>query len=361
MNFRHLRTFVAIAEAGGIARAGARLNLSQPAASRQILALEADLGVQLFDRIGRRFKLTSEGEDLLRQCRRLLTDAESITERARALKAGKTGILRVGSTPQAIESLLADFLTSYGRRHPGVEVHLVEEGAVRLPSRLERGDVHLIITAGDENRFQRRLLYPVYLLAVLSENHRLSCRAVIDVAELADEPLLRLGRGFASRDWFDAACQTAHIRPRVFLESAAPQTLIALAAAGKGIALVPSTVLISREKVRVVPLVNRRAPIGRWGNIAWYPSGSSPGTPSSSSRNSWCMFGATIRAASSPDVRRRCHDRRSQPINLRDQISRFDPDLLRPSTRTPRKDERAATRSSSKARATPPRRRALQR
>jgi LysR family cyn operon transcriptional activator len=271
MNFRHLRTFVAIAEAGGIARAGARLNLSQPAASRQILALEADLGVQLFDRIGRRFKLTSEGEDLLRQCRRLLTDAESITERARALKAGKTGILRVGSTPQAIESLLADFLTSYGRRHPGVEVHLVEEGAVRLPSRLERGDVHLIITAGDENRFQRRLLYPVYLLAVLSENHRLSRRAVIDVAELADEPLLRLGRGFASRDWFDAACQTAHIRPRVFLESAAPQTLIALAAAGKGIALVPSTVLISREKVRVVPLVNRRAPIGRWGNIAWYP------------------------------------------------------------------------------------------
>ena len=94
---------------------------------------------------------------------------------------------------------------------------------------------------------------------------------MIDVAELADEPLLRLGRGFASRDWFDAACQTAHIRPRVFLESAAPQTLIALAAAGKGIALVPSTVLISREKVRVVPLVNRRAPIGRWGNIAWYP------------------------------------------------------------------------------------------
>jgi DNA-binding transcriptional LysR family regulator len=55
------------------------------------------------------------------------------------------------------------------------------------------------------------------------------------------------------------------------LESAAPQTLIALAAAGKGIALVPSTVLISRGKVRVVPLVHRRAPIGRWGNIAWYP------------------------------------------------------------------------------------------
>jgi LysR family cyn operon transcriptional activator len=259
MNFRHLRTFVAIAEAGGIARAGARLHLSQPAASRQILALEADLGVQLFDRI------------LLWQCRRLLTDADSLTERARALKTGQTGILRVGATPQTIESLLVNFLTHYERRHPRVEIHLIEDGGIRLAGRLERGDVHLIIPAGVENHFHYRLLYPVYMLAVLPESHRLSGSAVIDVAELADEPLLRLGPGFASRDWFDAACQIAHIRPHVRLESAAPQTLIALAATGKGIALVPSTVLISRGKVRAVPLVYRRAPIGRWLNIAWYP------------------------------------------------------------------------------------------
>ena len=69
MNLRYLHTFVSIAEAGGIARAGARLDVSQPAASRQILALETGLGVRLFDRIGRRLRLTSEGEDLLRQSR----------------------------------------------------------------------------------------------------------------------------------------------------------------------------------------------------------------------------------------------------------------------------------------------------
>jgi LysR family transcriptional regulator, cyn operon transcriptional activator len=65
MNFGHLRTFVAIVDAGGVHRAAARLNLSQPAVSRQIHALESDLGVALFDRIGRRVQLTSEGEDLL--------------------------------------------------------------------------------------------------------------------------------------------------------------------------------------------------------------------------------------------------------------------------------------------------------
>ena len=65
MDLHQLRTFVAIADAGGVARAATRLNLSQPAASRQMQVLEAELGVQLFDRIGRRVRLTSEGEDLL--------------------------------------------------------------------------------------------------------------------------------------------------------------------------------------------------------------------------------------------------------------------------------------------------------
>ena len=78
MNLRHLRTFVAVAEAGGVGRASARVNLSQPAASRQIHALEAELGVSLFDRIRQRVQLTSEGEDLLRSSRRLLAEAEAL-------------------------------------------------------------------------------------------------------------------------------------------------------------------------------------------------------------------------------------------------------------------------------------------
>ena len=112
MNLRQLRTFITIADAGGLARAEGRLQLSQPAASRQIQALETELGVPLFDRIGRRMQLTSEGEDLLRRSRRLLQDADSIGERARALRSGQTGILRVGATTQTIESTLAVFLTA---------------------------------------------------------------------------------------------------------------------------------------------------------------------------------------------------------------------------------------------------------
>ena len=269
MNLRYLQTFVDIAEAGSIARAGARLNVSQPAASRQILTLEAELDVRLFDRIGRRLRLTSEGEDLLRQSRRLLMEADSLNARVRALKGGHTGILRVGATPMVIENTLSVFLSQYQLRHPGVEVHFVEDGGLRLPSRLEHGDVHLALVVPDE-RFRNRLLYPVHNLAVLSSKHRLSRRRALDVADLADEPLLLLHRSFGSREWFDAACNIAHIRPRVLLESAAPHTLVALTAVAYGVTVVPSTVLVP-SGVRALPLIQREASIGRWLTIAWDP------------------------------------------------------------------------------------------
>lgn len=269
MNLRRLRAFATIADVGGFARAAARLHVSQPALSRQIQVLETELGVPLFDRVGRRIQLTSEGEDLLRRSRRLLAEADSLSQRARMLKIGETGILRVGATPQVIENLLTGFLVHYRRRHPGVEVHFVEDGGVRLHGRLERGDVHLTMTAAATTRFRDRLLYPMHLIAVLAAAHRLSRGAVLEITELADEPLILTRSGFGSREWFDAACQVADIRPRVLLESAAPATLVALAAIDYAIAILPSNAHVPRGVVRAVPLVYRGASLGRWSHIAW--------------------------------------------------------------------------------------------
>jgi LysR family transcriptional regulator, cyn operon transcriptional activator len=190
-------------------------------------------------------------------------------ERARALKSGQTGVLRVGATPQLIESMMVAFLAEYQQRHPGVEVRLTEDGGIRLPMRMERGDVHLATIPEGDERFASRLLYPIYVLAVMAAHHRLRRRAVLDVVELVGEPLLLLTRAFASREWLYSACQAARIRPNIAFESAAPQTLIALAAGGHGIAVVPQGVLIPRAKVHAVPLVHRGVPIGRWQTVAW--------------------------------------------------------------------------------------------
>src|SRR5438309_1020157 len=86
-----------------------------PAASRQIHALEAEFGVALFHRVGRQLQLTSAGEDLLRQSRRLLADADVLSEQARALKDGRKGTLKVSATPQLMTTFLASFLPRYQR------------------------------------------------------------------------------------------------------------------------------------------------------------------------------------------------------------------------------------------------------
>jgi LysR family transcriptional regulator, cyn operon transcriptional activator len=157
MNFRHLRAFATIVGAGGFARAAERLHVSQPALSRQIHALELELGISLFDRVGRGVRLTSQGEDLLTHSRRLLTELGSLSERARALKAGQAGLLRVGATPQVIESLLADFLAGYERRHPLVEVELKEAGGgAQLGSLLDSGEIEVAIMPTGDARFEER-------------------------------------------------------------------------------------------------------------------------------------------------------------------------------------------------------------
>jgi len=269
MNIRQLQAFAAIVDTGGFIRAADRAHLSQPALSRQIHALEAELGVPLFDRSGHRVRLTAEGEDLLRHCRRVLTEIDSLSGRARTLKSGQTGVLRVGTTPQVIESLLAGFIKPYRSRHPGVDIKLLEEGGARLAERIQQGDIQIaIMPAGDES-FRSRTLYPMHLVAVLPQDHHLSGRRTIEVQELADEPLLRMGRAFASHAWFEAACQVAHVQPRALLDSASPQTMIALAKTGYGIALLPSPIRLSESGVSVVPVVHAGMSIGKWAVAAW--------------------------------------------------------------------------------------------
>jgi len=270
MELRHLRYFVAVADAGGFSKAATRLRVSQPALWRQVHQLEQDLAVRLFDRVGRRVRLTGHGEDLLAQSRDLLARAESLGERARAFGAGQTGVLRLGATPQTFESL-AGFLARWSRAHPGVSLQLVEDGGMRLLERLEGGEVHLALTLAGDPRFRGRPLFPIRLLAAIPARHRLARRRTVEVADLAQEVLLLLRPGFGSRDWFDAACRTIHARPRVLLESGAPSTLLALACEGHGIAVVPSTVRFTRARVRPVPILHAGASLGRWIAANWDP------------------------------------------------------------------------------------------
>lgn len=272
MNVRALQSFAAIVETGSFERAAAKVHVSQPALSRQLRTLEGELGVRLFERAGRRARLTQEGEDLLRRARRVIAEYESLVERARSLKSGEAGLLRIGATPPSLETLVSPFLAGYLRRHPKVEVEVLEEGGARLPERLERGDVQVACLPAGDARFTGRLLAPTHLVAAVSHRHRLASRSTLEVSLLSEERLLVLAKGFGSRAWFDAACELAHIVPRIVLQSVAAHTLVELAASGYGLAIVPSTARFPKTSARLLPLVQRGQSIGRWQMAAWHPA-----------------------------------------------------------------------------------------
>lgn len=273
MDLRRLRSLLAVHDWGSVSEAARRLHMTQPALSRQIKEFEAELGVKLFERVGRGMVPTGEGEELLHHGRSLLGQIEALEEHARVLAHGEAGVLRVGATPQSIEGLLAPVLGAYRESHGNVRVRLVEGGGAEQLDFLERGRVHLAITAstGDLDRFVTRPLGHVNLLAVHGPRMGLGTAKArrLELAALSEMPLLLLARSFASRELFEAACRLADLLPDPYVESTAPHTLLALAEVGLGVAVLPSNVRLGGWRLRSLPLAHEGEPLRLPFGITW--------------------------------------------------------------------------------------------
>src|SRR6266446_6783172 len=270
MDLRRLRTFVAVAELGTVSEAALHLRISQSALSRQISDLEQELRVRLFDRVGRRLVLTAIGEELLGDCRSVLGQVRSLGERAELLCRGDSGVLKVAAPPQTIESVLSIFLPRYAERFPNVHVKLTEALGREQTAMLERGEVHIGIRHDQgDRRFESRILPPDEVLAACAASLALGHAGAIDITRLASHPLLLLDHGYSIRRLFDAACRLADIEPDIRLESRAPHTLLALAEAGQGVAIIPSLLPTDRYALRIVRVTHRRKPVRERFAIQW--------------------------------------------------------------------------------------------
>src|SRR5688572_29937093 len=267
MDLRHVRTFVTVAEIGTVSKAAERLHVAQPALSRQIANLEDELGLKLFDRVGRRLMLTSEGERLLNDCRGLLNYARAVGEQAQVLRRGDVGVLRVSASPHLIEGIFPDFLRHYAARYPNVQVRLVDVAAGgEALAMLERGEIHLVQTivraiAPDEQRFASHPLAPMQMLAACHPKLKLGSDGSVEIGRLAPYPLLQATPDFAMRRNFDAACRLAGFTPNNVLESRAPHTLVAMAEAGHGVAIIPSALRTRHYEVRIFGVTYRGKPL----------------------------------------------------------------------------------------------------
>jgi LysR family transcriptional regulator, nitrogen assimilation regulatory protein len=270
MDLRRLRTFVAVAELGTVSKAAVRLRIGQPALSRQIGDLQQELGLRLFDRVGRGLALTAEGKQLLGDCRRVMTDLDAVREHAEVLRRGDRGVLKIAAPPHTIESVLARFLPQYAERFPNVNVELIEALGAEQTAMLERGEIHVGIRLEQGGpRFESRVLPPAEALAACATSLELGNAGSIDIGRLASYPLLLLDSGYSIRRLFDAACRLADVEPNVLLESRAPHTLLALAEVGQGVAIIPSLQRTDRYTLRIVRVTHSRKPIRERVAIQW--------------------------------------------------------------------------------------------
>jgi DNA-binding transcriptional LysR family regulator len=274
MDLRHLRTFVTVAEQGTVSKAAVRLGIAQPALSRQIKDLEDELRIRLFDRIRRRLVLTDEGEQLLGHCRGILGAVSALTEQTELLRRPDAGVLKVVATPQTIDGVLSVFLARYARHRPNVRIKLTEAVGASLMATLERGEVHVAISTGgaieaSNHSFETIWLPPLEFVAACNRATKLANGATMDVRDLASHPLLLLDGSFAVRAAFDAACRVAEFKPNIAFQSRTPHTLLALAEAGHGVAIVPSVMPTHRYDLHIVRLAYRGKPLREPYAIAW--------------------------------------------------------------------------------------------
>jgi LysR family transcriptional regulator, nitrogen assimilation regulatory protein len=259
MDLKRLRTFVAVADLGTVSKAALRLRISQSALSRQISDLEYECGFQLFDRIGRRLFLTTRGEQLLEDCRGVLGQLGSLGERIELLKRGDSGVLKVAAPPR------------YAERFPNVRVKLTEALGMDQVPLLERGEVHIGIRhdQGVNPWFESVSLPSDDILAAHCPSLQLGRDGMVDIVQLATHPLLLLDSGYSVRRLFNAACRVADVEPNILLESRAPHTLLALAEAGQGVAVIPSVLRTDRYRLKIARVSHRRKPLRDRYVIQW--------------------------------------------------------------------------------------------
>jgi DNA-binding transcriptional LysR family regulator len=198
MELRHLRYFVAVADALNFTKAATRLRLAQPALSRQIADLEDELGVDLLKRNSHGVTLTAEGKSFLADAKNILQLADESATKVRALARGEFGELQVGYVPPLDLHILPRALAEFQKTTPGVKVVLHDRGSDELCDELRNGTLHLALMmqpseeliAGIE--FEEIGRYPFFV--AMASSHPLTKAKAISIDALVLQPLVVLDR-----------------------------------------------------------------------------------------------------------------------------------------------------------------------
>lgn len=245
MDLRLLRAFLTTADAGTVSRAASELSITQPALSRQLQKLERSWDVELFHRQKGRLHLTAAGHALLTHVRLTLQYCDDLENLARAIARGRLDSLTIAAPPTTLSDIIAPFVATLSPDDP--HIALMEwspRGAnLRPPS-----EADLVIVPGAPSGATAAI--PVAVLPVWAQmlpSDPMTHAPDVDIADLIQHPLIAPGADIVARRLLDAAVVQAGLDYRALTEAASPRVAQALAAAGRGVAVVTDDVRFGLE------------------------------------------------------------------------------------------------------------------
>jgi DNA-binding transcriptional LysR family regulator len=247
-----LKVLAELAERGSFSGAADALDYTQSAVSKQVAALEREVGTQLVVRKVRPVRLTAAGEALVRHAQTVLEGLAAARAELEAIAALEAGHLRVGTYSSVGATLVVQAVAAFRQRHPDVRITLLEAGRDKLVQDVRTGDLDLAAVfdfpalgvRADEGLEGRHLLDESHEL-LLHPKHRLARKKKVTMADLRDEDWLfpTLGPDSPTQKLFTAACAAAGYEPQIVFRVNDCEMFQALVAAGVGIGFLPRLAL----------------------------------------------------------------------------------------------------------------------
>ena len=248
MELRHLKYFVTIAEEGSISRAAARLNITQPAISRQLKDLEEELNAALFARSAKGLTLTESGETALLHARDILRRANTLINAVKPPEEKTKKVLKIGYIPTALTGFLADGMRKFKHSNVTSCIQIREMNPSQQEVALRKGELDLALLGSPcpelMKEFSTAPILKVAMSIVLPDDHLLALRKSIELKELAEETFVSLNeRDFPGRpELLAELSQKAGFPIKIGLKADGLSEALGLVAGGAGIAVLPEDV-----------------------------------------------------------------------------------------------------------------------
>ncbi len=229
MEFRHLRYFLAVADALHFTKAAEALPVSQPALSAQVKQLEHEVGVPLFDRAGRSVQLTRAGSIFREHARRALREMELAQMAIAEVEGLHRGTLSVGVVQTVNAYLIPEIVTRFSTLHPQVGLKLDELSGPDIEAGVRDGtlDVGIGFLPVTSDRLESQPLFEEDFVLIASARHRFAKRRRLPLSSLWDESLILLPGIFCTRRLLNASFEQAGIQPRIIVEMNAIEGILA--------------------------------------------------------------------------------------------------------------------------------------